>query len=64
MDLKATDCDLHWNLLRKENGISLEYLRGEKNVLSDILSSLDIDELTIQKGEELAILLGSESSDI
>jgi hypothetical protein len=38
---------LHWLLLLEEYGATFEYLPGKKNVVEDVLSHLDIDELTI-----------------
>jgi Integrase zinc binding domain len=52
-------------LLLEEYGVSFEYHPGKKNVVTDALSCLDIDELKIQEEEEaLAILSESENSSI
>jgi hypothetical protein len=45
---------------------TLEYLPGEKNVVADVLSRLDIDSLNIQEEieEALTLLSGSENNSI
>jgi hypothetical protein len=63
--LKASDHVLCWLLLLEENGLTLEYLPGEKNVVTDALSPLDIDSLKIQEEEEdLTLLSRSENNRI
>jgi hypothetical protein len=57
---------LHCLLLFEENGVTFEYLPGEKNVVADALSRLDIDSLKIQEENEeaLTLLSGSQNSSI
>jgi hypothetical protein len=55
---------LLWFLLLEENGVTFEYLPGQKNVVADALSLLDIDELTIPQEEALAILSESQHSNM
>jgi hypothetical protein len=57
---------LHWILLLEEYGVTFEYLPGNKNVVADALSHLDIDSLKIQEEteEELKILSVSENNNI
>jgi hypothetical protein len=51
-----------WLLLLKEYGVTFEYLRAKKNVLS----RLDIESLKIQENKEevLTLLSGSENNSI
>jgi hypothetical protein len=64
--LKASDRVLCWLLLLEEYGVTFEYLPGNKNVLADALSCLDIYSLKIQdiKEESQALLSGSENNNI
>ncbi len=62
--LKASDHVLHWLLLLEEYGVIFEHLPGKKNVVSDALSRLDIDELRIQTEEVLTFLPESEHNSI
>jgi hypothetical protein len=51
-----------WLLLLEEYGVTFEYLPGEKNVVADALSRLDIDSLKIQEEEVSTFLPGSENN--
>jgi hypothetical protein len=51
-------------LLLEEYGVKFEYLPGEKNVVADALSRLDIDSLKIQEEEVFTMLSGSENNSI
>jgi RNase H-like domain found in reverse transcriptase len=62
--LKPSDCVFRWLSLLEEYVVILEYLPGKKNVVSDALSCLDIDELMIPQEEALVILLESQHSNI
>jgi hypothetical protein len=54
----------YWILILEEYGVIFEYLPGtyQKNVVSDVLSRLEIDSLKIQEEEALKILSGSETT--
>jgi hypothetical protein len=47
-----------------EYGETFEYLPGEKNVVADAFSLLDINDLRIQEEEKLALVSESERSNI
>jgi hypothetical protein len=51
-------------LLLEEYGVTSEYLPGKKNVVADVLSRLDIDELKIQDEETLTLLYEAQISNI
>jgi hypothetical protein len=53
-----------WLLLLEEYGVTFEYLPGNKNVVANALSRLDIDSLKIQEEEVLTLLSGSENNSI
>jgi hypothetical protein len=48
----------------EEYGVSFEYLPGKKNVVSNALSHLDMDDLNIHEEEALIHLSESEHSNI
>jgi RNase H-like domain found in reverse transcriptase len=62
--LKPSDCIFRWLSLLEEYGVTFEYLPGEKNVVADALSCLDIDELMIPQEEALSLLSESEHNNI
>jgi RNase H-like domain found in reverse transcriptase len=54
---KASGCLLCWLLFLEEYGVSFEYLIGDKIVVADALSCLDIDDLKNQEEESLTLLV-------
>jgi hypothetical protein len=51
-------------LLLEEYGVSFEHLLGNRNVVVDALSRLDMDDMKIQEEEALTLLSESEQSNI
>jgi hypothetical protein len=54
--LKVSDSDLNWLSLLEESRIIFESITRKKNVVSDTVSWLDIDELKIPQIQALTIL--------
>jgi hypothetical protein len=46
--LKASNRNGNWLLLLEEHGVTFEYFQGNKHVVADALSRLDINSLKIK----------------
>ena len=57
-----TDRVMRWRLILEEFGPELKYIKGEKNIVADALSRLEIS--TEQQTEDLAMLYGMDVSSI
>ena len=59
-----TERVMRWRLILEEYGPQLEYIKGEKNVLADALSRLDIKKDTIETLEQMAQTIGLNNEDL
>ena len=59
-----TERVMRWRLIIEEYGPTLQYIKGNKNVLADALSRLDISTDTIQTTEQMAQAVALDKNDL
>jgi hypothetical protein len=60
------DCVMRWRLIIEEYGPELKYIKGERNIVADALSRLDMSSDKSHTAEEtyMAELFGLDTEDI